>query len=153
MKHFKHTLTGEVFAFEEDGSQDHLIYEQLVEMSVIEVKQHVSPKQRETDVWDDVKEEWIDGRTPDQILAEYTASLPALTRRQFRLTLNRNGMLTQVESAIEAITDPVLKADMQIEYLDSDKFFRTSESVLYMCSLLGLTTEQVNAMWEQGLSI
>ena len=43
MKYFKDTDTGEVFAFEEDGSQDHLIQPYMVEMTAEEVSEHLNP--------------------------------------------------------------------------------------------------------------
>ncbi|WP_236212725.1 DUF4376 domain-containing protein [Metapseudomonas otitidis] len=43
MKYFRNTLNGGVFAYEEDGSQDHLIAKELVPMSAAEVESHVNP--------------------------------------------------------------------------------------------------------------
>lgn len=43
MKYLKRPETGEVFAFEADGSQDSFIPGDLVEMSAAEIKAHVEP--------------------------------------------------------------------------------------------------------------
>jgi hypothetical protein len=44
MKYFKDVETGEVFAFEADGSQDHLIQMFMVRMTEDEVFNHLNPK-------------------------------------------------------------------------------------------------------------
>lgn len=43
MKHYK-TPTGEVWAFEADGSQDHLIKPDMLRMTPAEVIEHLTPK-------------------------------------------------------------------------------------------------------------
>lgn len=43
MKYFKHAITGEVFAFESDGSQDDYIKPEMVEMSAVEIEAHLNP--------------------------------------------------------------------------------------------------------------
>lgn len=77
----------------------------------------------------------------------------SLTRRQFKLTLLENGLLDHVETAINAIEDVAVKTRMQIEYSESVVFERASPTVLQMCGLLGLTSEQVDAMWAQALTL
>lgn len=79
--------------------------------------------------------------------------LRALTRRQFKLVLMENDLLDDIETAIAGITDTPLKARIQIEYTEATEFVRTSDSVSYMCGLLGLTDEQVNIMWAQALTL
>lgn len=44
MKYYKNETTGQVFAFEEDGSQDAFIAKQLVKLTPKEVKDHFAPK-------------------------------------------------------------------------------------------------------------
>lgn len=43
MKYFRHIRNGVVFAYEEDGSQDHLIDGELVSMTTTEVEAHLKP--------------------------------------------------------------------------------------------------------------
>lgn len=43
MKYFKNDTTGEVFAYEEDGSQDRLISDELRAMSDAEIAEHIKP--------------------------------------------------------------------------------------------------------------
>ena len=45
MKFFRNTQSGEVFAYEKDGSQDHLISNELVPMTAAEVELHINPVQ------------------------------------------------------------------------------------------------------------
>ena len=85
--------------------------------------------------------------------AAYQASLRPLTRRQFKLTLLENGLLDQIENSISAIEDDQTRARIQIEYAEATEFHRTSDSVAYMCQLLGLTDEQADQMWEQALTL
>ena len=48
--------------------------------------------------------------------------LSSLTRRQFKLALLENGLLSTVEQMIESIEDPTVKARIQIEYNESERF-------------------------------
>lgn len=64
-----------------------------------------------------------------------------------------NDLLDAVELSINNIEDKTTKTRLQIEYSEATEFQRTSNSVKYMCNLLGLTEEQVNQMWEQGLTL
>ncbi len=136
MKYYK--LNGQVFAFEDDGSQDDYITEDMVRMTSSEVDKYLNPKKYMTD---------------EQLYNIYIKSLKPLTRRQFKLVLLENDLLDAVELAINNIEDKTTKTRMQIEYTEATEFQRTSDSVKYMCNLLGLTEEQINTMWEQGLTL
>ena len=123
----------EVYAFEADGSQDFLITKDMVRMTEEEVDKHTNPQNY---------------LTPSEIYNTYLATLPPLSRRQFKLALLENNLLDVVETQINQIEDAKQKAVIQIEYQEATEFVRTSESVKYMCNLLGLSEEQVNQMWE-----
>lgn len=97
--------------------------------------------------------EWLDQRTEDEKEAERLKQFTPLTRRQFKLTLLENELLETIESRIELIEDPKQKSRIQIEYLESEKFERTSESVIYMVGMLDLTAEQVDQMWLHAMSL
>lgn len=128
----------EIFAFEVDNSQDHLITDEFVLMTANEVDRHINPGKYLSD---------------EEKRAQYLASLNPLTRRQFKLVLLENDLLNHIENAISAIVDDKTRARIQIEYVEAVEFHRTSESVAYMCTLLGLTDDQVDTMWEQALSL
>jgi vacuolar-type H+-ATPase subunit F/Vma7 len=84
---------------------------------------------------------------------EGSIHLRALTRRQFKLVLMENDLLESISSAIAGIDDAALKARIEIEYSEATEFVRTSDSVSYMAGLLGLTNEQLDAMWSQALAL
>ena len=82
-----------------------------------------------------------------------TPPVPALTRRQFRLALVTNGYsLTDIETLIEQIPDEMQKQIIKIEWQDATTFTRTSPNLLTMANLIGLSAEQVDALWSQALT-
>ena len=83
-----------------------------------------------------------------------TPPVPALTRRQFRLALVTNGyILADIETLIEQIPDEMQKQIIKIEWQDATTFIRTSPNLLTMSNLMGLSAEQVDALWAQGLAL
>ncbi|MCA4779753.1 hypothetical protein IF090_08945 [Acinetobacter towneri] len=91
--------------------------------------------------------EWIDSRTEEEIAAYNRSLLPKLSKRQFALYLYDNNMYDQVIQAIEA--NPRFK----IEYDTVSEIERLSPTVAYMTTLLDLTEEQVDEMWEHALTL
>ena len=82
-----------------------------------------------------------------------TLPVPALTRRQFRLALVTNGYsLADIETLIEQIPDEMQKQIIKIEWQDATTLIRTSPNLLFMANLMGLSTEQVDALWSQALT-
>ena len=79
--------------------------------------------------------------------------LSSLTRRQFKLALLENGLLETIEQMIGAIEDPTVKARIQIEYSESERFERSNESVQYMLGVLDLTSDQVDEMWRHAMTL
>ena len=136
MKYYK--KDNEVYAFENDGSQDEYITQDMVRMTSSEVDKHLNPMKYMSD---------------EQLYDIYIKSLKHLTRRQFKLVLLENNLLEQVETMINSIEDVTQRTRLQIEYTEATEFQRTSDSMKYMCNLLGLTEEQINQMWEQGLTL
>ena len=136
MKYYK--LNDQVFAFENDGSQDEYITQDMVRMTSSEVDKHLNPKKYMTD---------------EQLYEIYVKSLRPLTRRQFRLALLDNDLLDDLETAISNIEDTAEKRRIDIEYTESDKFARTSESVKTMFTLINQTEDQINELWEKALTL
>ena len=134
MKYYK--KGSEVFAFENDGSQDDYITEDMVRMTPSEVDKHLNPKKYMTD---------------EQLFDIYVKSLKPLTRRQFKLVLLDSGLLDDLELAISNIEDVTEKKRIEIEYIESTEFARTSESVKTMLTLINQTEEQINELWEKAL--
>ena len=81
MKYYK--KDNEVFAFEDDGSQDEYITQDMVRMTSSDVDKHLNPKKYMTD---------------EQLYEIYVKSLRPLTRRQFRLALLDVGLLDDLET-------------------------------------------------------
>ena len=54
---------------------------------------------------------------------------------------------------IESIEDPTVKARIQIEYSESERFERTNQSVQYMLGVLGLTSDQMDEMWRYAMML
>lgn len=69
------------------------------------------------------------------------------------LVLLKEKLLKKVEQLISEIEDETLQMQIQIEYEEASEFVRTSESVLYMCQLLQLTDEKINAMWKTAMNL
>ena len=85
---------------------------------------------------------------------ERLASMPALKRRQFRLTLAMNGYdLKEIEALIDQIEDPMQRTIAQIEWQDATDFERTNPTLLMMASKLGLDTHRIDELWDFGLTL
>lgn len=103
------------------------------------------------DTWNG--EAWEDQRTDEEKEAEHLKQFSPLTRRQFKLSLLKNNLLSTIESTIESIQDTNLKLRIKIEYEESERFERTNESVLYMLKKLKLTYDRVDEMWLEAMSL
>ena len=86
---------------------------------------------------------------------EHPEPLPQpLTARHLRLGLIANGFgLGQVEAAIAAIEDPQQRAVAQVEWEYASQFERMHPLIAQVGSALGLMQEQIDAMWQQALSL
>lgn len=79
--------------------------------------------------------------------------LKPLTRRQFRLALVMNGFaLVDIEALINQIEDDMQRQIIQIEWQDATVFERNNSSLFAMAALMGLSAEQVDALWVQALT-
>ena len=95
---------------------------------------------------------WVHVPPPTPTPEEARAALPPITRRQLRLTLVRTGIsLDNVASAIAGIEDDLTRAEAQIEWEDAATFERLHPTLLVIADGLGLTPEQVDAMWQQAM--
>lgn len=137
MKYYK-DKNGDVRAFPQDGSQDSFIDESYSLITGDELDRIINADKYLTD---------------EQKEAERLKQFTLLTPRQFKLALLENDLLETVESQINQIADTKLKARIQIEYSEAEKFERQSESVIYMINLLKLNNEQVDQMWIYAMSL
>ena len=82
------------------------------------------------------------------IEAKRKASVPAsVTRRQAKQVLLLNGLLANVQPAIDAIPDATQRAMIQIEWDDSQVFDRDRPALIALGSALGLTSVQLDDLF------
>ena len=62
-------------------------------------------------------------------------------------------MLDQITTAINNISDATIKLKVETAFNYAQYFSRTDALVEYMISLLNLTNDQVNTMWQEALTI
>jgi hypothetical protein len=77
--------------------------------------------------------------------------MPVLTSRQLRLGLVLHGIsLSSVEAAIDAIEDTTDREVARIEWEYATTFERSHPLVNQIGAALGLTPEQIDAMWTEA---
>ena len=130
MKHYK--KDNEVYAFEDDGSQDEYITQDMVRMTDDEIDRHLNPEKYLSDI------------EKVQLNRE---RMPRLTPIEFDIKLNNAGLYDAVQ---ELIKD---NFEMRIAYNRATFFSRTDSFVDQARISLGLTDEQVDAMWEQAITL
>ena len=112
-----------------------------------------TPKPSPFHTWDEGNLRWIDPRTDEEKQAAYTASLPSLNRRQFMRTLVLSGIDPDtIEPLIQTIENETTRKLALVDWKESTDFWRTDETLLLIAGMLGLTEEQINTMWELGLT-
>lgn len=80
--------------------------------------------------------------------------LKPLTRRQFRLALVMNGFaLADIEALINQIEDDMQRQIIQIEWQDATVFERNNSSLFVMVALTGLSSAQIDELWEQAATL
>lgn len=124
MKYYK--LNNEVYAFEEDGSQDDYITEDMVKMSDGEVDRHVNPEKYLSDI------------EKAQLNRE---RMPTLTPIEFDIKLVDAGLYEQVQDLISK------DIKLKIAYTRATFFSRTDPFIDQARIALNLTDEQVDEMW------
>lgn len=130
MKYFK--LNNQVYAFELDGSQDDYITEDMVKMTDDDVDRHVNP------------EKYLSDEEKAQLNRE---RMPTLTPIEFDIKLNNAGLYDAVQDLIKD------NFEMRIAYNRATFFSRTASFVDQARISLGLTDDQVDAMWEQAITL
>ena len=94
--------------------------------------------------------------SPNHIWAIYHEDPPvkSLTRRQFRLALVMNGFdLATITSLIQQIPDETYRQMVMIEWEDTVEFEIDSKTLIMMAKLMNISKEQVNAIWQQALTL
>lgn len=94
---------------------------------------------------DDVGPDEYYSESPVEIIP--VAVVPAsVTMRQARLALHAAGLLSQVETAIDALPEPP-RTEARIEWDFSSEVFRERDFVKMLGTSLGLTSEQMDDLF------
>ena len=126
MKYYK--LNNDVYAFELDGNHLDYITPDMVLMSDEEIDRHINPEKYLSDI------------EKAQLKRK---NMPQLSPIEFDIKLNNAGLYDAVQ---ELIKD---KFELRIAYNRATFFSRTDAFIDQARVALGLTDEQVDAMWEQ----
>lgn len=97
---------------------------------------------------------WIDSRTEEEKLAYKRSQYKTLTRYQFKRCLLENGYKSEmIEAKILMIEDEMTRELTLLGFKEATNFVRTDDSILAMQSVLNLTDERVDEMWEYALTL
>ena len=126
MKYYK--LDNAIFAFEEDGSQDVFITEQMVRMTDDEADRHINPKKYFSD---------------EERAQRARENMPTLTPIEFDIKLVDAGLYDQVQELIDS------DIKLKIAYTRATLFSRTDPFIDQARIALNLTDAQVDTIWVQ----
>ena len=119
--------------------QDHLIKEDFVPLTKNELDRLFFP------------EKYL---TEEEKLAYKRSQYPKLTRYQFMRGLLEMGFKSSdIEAQILLIEDEYTRELTMIGFKDATNFVRTDPSIDVMQSVLNLTDERVDQMWEYALTL
>lgn len=76
-----------------------------------------------------------------------------ISRLQFKAVLRIAGLYDAVAQAIASIPDPVQKAVAQAKFEDSDSYDRDDPLFAMLAPTIGVTDEQIDALWLQAQDI
>ena len=97
---------------------------------------------------------WIDSRTEEEKLSYKRSQYPSLTRYQFmRGMLEYGYKSSDIEAQIMRIEDEYTRELTLLGFREATNFVRTDSSVLKMQSVLGLSDEKVDELWEYALQL
>ena len=150
----KYTNGTEIRHFEDDVNvSDWIDLSKYRLMTNEEIFKHETPKPTKFHTeWNGT--EWIDIRTEEEKLAYKRSQYPKLTRYQFMRGLLEMGFKSSdIEAQIMLIEDEYTRELTMIGFKDAGNFVRTDSGVLEMQSVLGLSDEKVDELWEYALQL
>ena len=128
-----------VYEFEQDGSQNHLITDQHVLMTIEEINQHINPQ---------------DYMSEEEKLSYKRSQYPKLTRYQFMRGLLEMGFKSSdIEAQIMLIEDEYIRELTMIGFKDATNFVRTDPSIDVMRDMLVKTDLEIDEFWEFALNL
>lgn len=94
----------------------------------------------------------------DALAAGYTYQIVTtapepITRRQLKRWLLSQGLLDQVPTLIAGISDPTVRAEAEIDWVDASVFDVTNPLVVSLGAELGLSEPQLHAAWVEASAI
>ena len=111
-----------------------------------------TPKPSQFHEWNGSK--WIDLRSEEEKLTYKRSQYPKLARYQFmRGMLEYGYKSSDIEAQIMLIEDEYTRELTMIGFKDAGNFVRTDSGVLEMQSVLGLSDEKVDELWEYALNL
>ena len=111
-------------------------------MTADEILQNETQKPSEFHTeWDSNEKQWIDSRTPAQVAELNRQNMPTLTPIEFDIKLNNAGLYDAVQDLIKD------NFELRIAYNRATFFSRTAPFIDQARIALGLTDEQVDAIW------
>ncbi len=121
-------------------------------MTDIEILKHETNPNTEYHIWDGT--EWIDPRTEEEKLTYKRSQYPKLKRYQFKRCLLEKGYKSSdIEARIQTIEDEIIRELTLLGFREATNFVRTDSGVLEMQSVLGLSDEKVDELWEYALKL
>ena len=109
-----------------------------------------TPKPSQFHEWNGSK--WIDLRSEEEKLTYKRSQYPKLARYQFmRGMLEYGYKSSDIEAQIMRIEDEYTRELTLLGFREATNFVRTDSSVLKMQSVLGLSDEKVDELWEYAL--
>ena len=121
-------------------------------MTDIEILKHETNPNTEYHIWDGT--EWIDPRTEEEKLTHKRSQYPKLTRYQFLRCLLENGFkASDIEAQIQTIENEFSRELALLGFKEATSFVRTDESIIAMQTILGLSDEKLDELWEYALAL
>ena len=151
----KYTNGADIRYFEDDVNvSDWIDLDEYRLMTDAEIIKHETNPRTNYHTWDEASLKWVDTRSEAEKLAYKRSQYPKLTRYQFMRCLLENGFKsTNIEAQIQTIEDEFSRELTLIGFKEAINFVRTDESILAMQSVLNLTDERVDQMWEYALTL
>lgn len=99
-------------------------------------------------------QQWLsEGNIPEPADPIPAPVITSVTMRQARLALLGAGLLDDVDAAIAAITDPTQRKAAEIEWEYAQTVDRDSSFTQQLSAGLGLTAEQLDALFTQAATL
>ncbi len=152
----KYTNGTEIRHFEDDVNvSDWIDLSKYRLMTEAEILKHETPKPSQFHTeWDEKNTVWLDPRTEEEKFTYKRSQYPKLTRYQFLRCLLENGYKSDViETQILTIGDEFTREITLLGFKEATNFARIDESIFAMQSVLNLSDEQVDGMWEHALTL